>query len=95
MDERTPGHRVTLAEGLQVGGRPAGWILGTVGVLMWVIWPAHPVAGGHWPAVRWAVTVAIAAAWIVPTFLVPVPAAARAWKWAAGLTVLAALVLGR
>ena len=93
--DHPPGHRVTFAEALAIAGRPFGWILGTVGVLMWIIWPAHPAAGGQWPAVRWAVTAAIAAAWIVPTILVPVPSAARAWRWAAGLTVAAALVLGR
>ena len=93
--DHPPGHRVSFAESLAIAGRPFGWILGTVGVLMWVIWPAHPQAAGHWPAVRWTVTAAIAVAWIVPTFLVPVRSAARAWQWAAALTMLAALLFGR
>lgn len=85
------GRTVTLREALESGGRPLGWLMGTAGILMWLIWtePSPP-----WSAVRLAVTGLIALAWVVPTFAVPVPAAARAWQWAAGLAILAALLLG-
>lgn len=89
--DQVPGRHVGFREGLETGGRPLGWMLAVAGVLMWVIWDA-PKDGtpSPWPAVRWAVTALIALAWTVPTFVVPVPAAARAWRWAAALTVLAA-----
>ena len=88
------GHHVTFAEALAVGGRPMGWILGTLGVMIWVVWETPKGSQSPWLAIRWAVTAAIVAAWIVPTFLVPVPSAARAWRWAAALTAAAALLLG-
>lgn len=89
--DREAGRTVTLYEALETGGRPLGWLLAVAGVMMWVIWDA-PKDGtpSPWPAVRWAATALIALAWTVPTFVVPVPAAARAWRWAAALTVLAA-----
>ena len=88
-----PGHHVTFAEGLQLGGRPLGWILGTLGVMIWIIWEAPKSGASPWPNVRWAVTAVIVLAWIVPTYLVPVPSAARAWKWAAALTAAVALLI--
>ena len=88
------GRHVTFAEALAVGGRPMGWILGTLGVMIWVVWETPKGSHSPWLAVRWVVTAAIVAAWIVPTFLVPVPSAARAWRWAAALTAAAALLLG-
>jgi|GEM_PF-1454428 len=88
------GHHVTFAEALAIGGRPMGWILGTLGVMIWVVWETPKGSHSPWIAVRWVVTAAIVAAWVVPTFLVPVPTAARAWRWAAALTAVAALLLG-
>lgn len=84
------GRTVTLEDALRTGGRPLGWFMATAGVLMWVIWkdPAP-----HWNAVRYAATAVIAAAWTLPTFAVPVPDAARAWKWAAAIAVTAMLLL--
>ena len=81
---------MTIEDALLTGGRPLGWLMGTVGVLMWLIWkdPAP-----HWDAVRFAATGVIALAWTVPTFLVRVPTAARAWQWAAAIAVAAMLVL--
>jgi hypothetical protein len=87
------GRHVTFAEGLQLGGRPLGWILGTLGVMIWIIWEAPTSGTSPWPNVRWAVTAVIVLAWIVPTYLVPVPSAARAWKWAAALTAAVALLI--
>ena len=85
-----PGRTMTFAEGLEAGGRPLGWLMGTAGVLLWLIWkdPAP-----HWQAARWAATGVIAIAWTVPTFLVPVPSAARAWRWAAAAASAAALLM--
>lgn len=88
-----PGHRVTFAEGLQLGGRPLGWFLGTLGIMIWVIWETPKTGTSPWPSVRWVVTAMIVLAWIVPTFVVPVPSAARAWKWAAALTAAVALLI--
>lgn len=85
-----PGRTMTVEDALRTGGRPLGWLMGTVGVLMWVIWkdPAP-----HWDAARYAATAVIAVAWLLPAFAVPVPDAARAWKWAAGLAVASMLLL--
>jgi len=85
-----PGRTVTVREALESGGRPLGWLMGTAGVLMWLVWkdPAPP-----WNAVRVGATLVIALAWTVPTFAVPVPAAARAWRWAAVASLAAWLLL--
>ena len=84
------GRTVTLREGLEAGGRPLGWLMAVVGVLMWLIWkdPAP-----HWNAVRTAATGVIALAWLVPTFAVPVRSVARSWQWAAAIAVLSMLLL--
>ncbi|MBM4098992.1 MAG: hypothetical protein FJ260_03425 [Planctomycetes bacterium] len=84
------GRTVTFREGLETGGRPLGWLMAVSGVLMWLIWkdPAP-----HWDHLRMAATGVIALAWIVPTFVVRVPAAARSWQWAAAIAVLSMLLL--
>jgi DNA topoisomerase-1 len=81
---------VTLEEALQTGGRPLGWLMGTAGVLIWLIWkdPAP-----HWNTVRYAATAVIALAWIVPTYAVRVPDVARSWRWAAAIAIAAMLLL--
>ena len=84
------GRTMTFREALESGGRPLGWLMAVAGVLMWVIWQ-QPAP--HWNAVRVAATALIGLAWIVPTFLVPVPDAARTWKWAAAIAVLTMLLL--
>ncbi|MFM7800408.1 MAG: hypothetical protein ACKPBA_15715, partial [Planctomycetota bacterium] len=78
------GRTVTFREGLETGGRPLGWLMAVSGVLMWLIWkdPAP-----QWDAVRYAATAVIAVAWTLPTYAVPVPDAARAWRWAAAIAV--------
>lgn len=85
-----PGRTVTVREALESGGRPLGWLMGTAGVLMWLVWkdPAPP-----WNAVRVGATLVIALAWTVPTFVLQVPAAARAWRWAAAVALAAWLLL--
>ena len=85
-----PGRTLTATEALEAGGRPLGWLMGTAGVLVWLIWkdPAP-----HWDTVRLAVTGVIAVAWTVPTFVVPVRSAARAWQWAAAIAVASMLLL--
>lgn len=84
------GRTMTFEEALRTGGRPLGWLMGTAGVLTWLIWkdPAP-----HWNTVRYAVTAVIALAWIVPTYAVPVPDAARTWRWAAAIAIAAMLLL--
>ena len=84
------GRTMTFREALESGGRPLGWLMAVAGVLMWLIWkdPAP-----HWNAVRVASTALIGLAWTVPTFLVPVPDAARTWKWAAAIAVLSMALL--
>ena len=81
---------MTAKEALEAGGRPLGWLMGTAGVLLWLLWvdPA-PL----WQALRFAATGVIALAWTVPTYLVPVPSAARAWRWAAAIAVASMLLL--
>jgi hypothetical protein len=61
--------------------------------MIWVIWETPKTGTSPWPSVRWVVTAMIVLAWIVPTFVVPVPSAARAWKWAAALTAAVALLI--
>ena len=84
------GRTMTFEEALRTGGRPLGWLMGTAGVLTWLIWK-DPVP--HWNTVRYAVTAVIALAWIVPTYAVPVPDAARTWRWAAAIAIAAMLLL--
>ena len=91
MDPATqPGRTLTLREALEAGGRPLGWFMGTAGVLMWLVWKDPAPA---WNAVRLGATAVIALAWLVPTFAVPVPSAARAWRWAAACAAAACLLL--
>ena len=91
MDPATqPGRTLTLREALESGGRPLGWLMGTAGVLMWLVWKDPAPA---WNAVRLGATAVIALAWLVPTFAVPVPSAARAWRWAAACAAAACLLL--
>ncbi len=91
MDPSTqPGRTLTFREALESGGRPLGWLMGTAGVLMWLVWKDPAPA---WNAVRTGATVVIALAWTVPTYAVPVPSAARAWRWAAVAAAAAWLLL--
>lgn len=93
MRDQPTGHRVTFAEALAIGGRPLGWFLGVIGIGMWIVWETPKTGNSPWPTVRWIATALIVLAWLVPTYLVPVPSAARAWKWAAALTAAVALLL--
>lgn len=85
-----PGRTLTPREALEAGGRPLGWFMGTAGVLMWLVWKDPAPA---WNAVRTGVTLVIALAWTVPTYAIPVPSAARAWRWAAAASLAAWLLL--
>ena len=105
LPEHRSGDVVTLRHAMHLGGTVLGWALAVLGVLVWILARSRAIDMSsvdaqvtaldllpRWMVARDVLAMVIAAAWVIPTFLVPDPRAARTWKLAALISGAAAVL---